>query len=165
MLFRSRLDEARAELASGLASLPGDLGATPLAESPVRLLEAAVALSDRDAAMRLLPHVRPMAGTLGNGERAVTCVARHLGAASALLGELEDARAYYDQGLELCRRVRFRPETALTRLQLAELLLEHYPQEQAQALQHLDFAIAEFQEMKMQPALERALKHKGLLGA
>jgi len=32
-------------------------------------------------------------------------------------------------------------------------------------LQHLDFAIAEFRDMKMQPSLERALKHKGLLTA
>ena len=30
---------------------------------------------------------------------------------------------------------------------------------------HLDFAIAEFTEMKMQPSLERALRHKGLLSA
>jgi len=34
-----------------------------------------------------------------------------------------------------------------------------------EALEHLDFAIAEFRDMKMQPSLERALKHKGLLGA
>ena len=31
--------------------------------------------------------------------------------------------------------------------------------------EHLDFAIAEFREMKMQPSLERALKHKEILGA
>jgi hypothetical protein len=30
---------------------------------------------------------------------------------------------------------------------------------------HLDFAIAEFREMKMQPSLERALRHKELLKA
>ena len=34
-----------------------------------------------------------------------------------------------------------------------------------QAQQHLDFAIAEFRAMKMQPALERALRHKGILKA
>ena len=38
-----------------------------------------------------------------------------------------------------------------TRLQLAELLLEHYPNEKKEAL---DFAIKEFQEMKMKPSLE-----------
>ncbi|HTE85126.1 MAG TPA: hypothetical protein VK821_10365 [Dehalococcoidia bacterium] len=30
---------------------------------------------------------------------------------------------------------------------------------------HLDFAIAEFREMKMQPSLERALRHKDVLKA
>jgi hypothetical protein len=54
---------------------------------------------------------------------------------------------------------------ALTRLQLAELLLEHYPDEKKEALEHLDFAIKEFREMKMQPSLERALRHKDILKA
>jgi hypothetical protein len=40
--------------------------------------------------------------------------------------------------------MRFRTELALTRLQLAELLLEHYPDEKSDALEHLDFAINEF---------------------
>jgi hypothetical protein len=59
--------------------------------------------------------------------------------------------------------MRFRPELALTQLQLAELLLEHYPDEKKEALEHLDFAIKEFREMKMQPSLERALRHKEIL--
>ena len=54
---------------------------------------------------------------------------------------------------------------ALTRLQLAELLLEDYPEEKSEAQEHLDFTIAEFRDMKMQPSLERALKHKEILGA
>jgi hypothetical protein len=33
-----------------------------------------------------------------------------------------------------------------------------------EALEHLDFAIGEFREMKMQPSLERALRHKEILG-
>jgi hypothetical protein len=61
--------------------------------------------------------------------------------------------------------LRFRPEIALIRLDLAELLLEHYPDERAEAIEHLDFAIAELRDMKMQPALERALRHRGLLKA
>jgi len=32
-------------------------------------------------------------------------------------------------------------------------------------LEHLNFAIKEFREMKMQPSLERALRHKEILGA
>ena len=39
------------------------------------------------------------------------------------------------------------------------------PDERATAMEHLDFAIGEFREMKMQPSLERALSHRGLLGA
>ena len=54
---------------------------------------------------------------------------------------------------------------ALTRLQLAELLLEHYPDERAEALEHLNLAIAELRDMKMQPSLERALSHRELLEA
>ncbi|MBM2826678.1 MAG: hypothetical protein HW403_742 [Dehalococcoidia bacterium] len=34
-----------------------------------------------------------------------------------------------------------------------------------EAIEHLDFAIGEFREIKMQPSLERALRHKGLLSA
>ena len=59
----------------------------------------------------------------------------------------------------------FRPEVALTRLQLAELILEHYADERAEALEHLGFAISEFRDMKMQPSLERALRHKDILKA
>ena len=50
-------------------------------------------------------------------------------------------------------------------LQLAELLLEHYPNERAEAPEHLDFTIKEFRDMKMQPSLERALRHKQILKA
>ena len=49
--------------------------------------------------------------------------------------------------------------------ELAELLLEHYPDENPGAIEHVDFAIEEFRAMKMQPYLERALRHKGLLHA
>ena len=62
-------------------------------------------------------------------------------------------------------RAEIRPEIALTRLQLAELLLEHYPEEKAEALEHLGFAIDELREMKMQPSLERALKQRETLKA
>jgi tetratricopeptide (TPR) repeat protein len=90
---------------------------------------------------------------------------RHLGAAAAFLGRPGKAREYYQKGLELATRIKFRPEIALIHLQLAELLLEHYPDEKKEALEHLDFAIKEFTDMKMQPSLERALRHKDILKA
>jgi len=94
-----------------------------------------------------------------------TCVDRHLGATAALLGRPEEARNHYQEAIEVCTKVRFRPELALTRLGLAVLLLEHYPDEKEEALEHLDFAINEFREMNMQPSLERAMRHKEILGA
>jgi len=58
--------------------------------------------------------------------------------------------------------MRFRPELALSRFQLAELLFEHFPDKKDEAIGHLDFAIEEFKEMKMVPSLEKAsiLKEK-----
>ena len=50
----------------------------------------------------------------------VYCIGRLCGAAAVLLGQTEKAREHYQQALEICTRVRFRPEVALTRLGLAE---------------------------------------------
>jgi hypothetical protein len=41
----------------------------------------------------------------------------------------------------------------------------HCLQEKSEAIEHLDFAIKEFRDMKMQPSLERALRHKEILKA
>ena len=130
----------------------------------VCFLEAAVLEGDRETASSLAQQLAWMA-PYPCEQGTHTSIARHLGAAAALLGQPEQARAYYDQALEACAKIRFRPEIALTRLQLAELLLEHYPQEHAEALGHLDFAIGEFRDMKMQPSLEQALRHRGILQA
>ena len=43
--------------------------------------------------------------------------------------------------------------------------MDHFPDEKKSALNHLDFAIKEFREMKMQPSLERALRRKEILKA
>ncbi len=85
--------------------------------------------------------------------------------AALALGDAAAARKFSERGLETCQQVRNRTEAALCALQLAELLLDHYPDEHDAAIEHLDFAIAEFRHMKMQPALERALGRRGLLKA
>jgi hypothetical protein len=54
---------------------------------------------------------------------------------------------------ELMVAIRHRPEIALTHLDLAELL------------EHLDFAIGELRDIKMQPSLERALSRREILKA
>ncbi|HEY41971.1 MAG TPA: protein kinase [Dehalococcoidia bacterium] len=127
-------------------------------------LEVAVLVRHKKAAEALL---NQLAGKTPHmtGYYWPTCVDRHLGGACALLERYEEARKYYADALEVATNIKFRPELALTRLQLAELLLEHYPDEKPEALEHLNFAINEFREMKMQPSLERALRHKEILGA
>ena len=90
-------------------------------------LEAAVLAGHRQAAELLL---RRLAGSssITSGLWATTCTARHLGGAAALLGRYDEARKYYQEAIKVCTEMKFRPELALTRLQLAELLLEHYPE-------------------------------------
>ena len=138
------------------------------------LLEAATLLGHREAVELLLRRfaVTKMRTT---GTRYISCIARHLGAAAALLGRPDEARGYYQTALEVCREMPFRPEEALTHLQLAELLLDPSTspalsgaegsgqatdQERSEALEHLDTALDEFREMSMQPSLERAVALK-----
>jgi hypothetical protein len=125
----------------------------------------ATLLAEEETLAILLDRLKDLAFLAGMFNVLNTCIGRHLGAAAALLARREEARNYYAQALEISVRIRNRPEIALTRLGLAELLLEHYPDERPVAIEHLDFAIAEFTEMKMQPSLERALRHRGLLKA
>ena len=89
-------------------------------------LEAAVLVGHRETADLMLR--RFSTNTLATtGIFYFTVIARHLGAAAVLLGRLEEARAHYQEVLEVATEMKCRPEIALTRLQLAELLLEHYP--------------------------------------
>lgn len=88
-----------------------------------------------------------------------------MGDAALVLGRIKDGRGYYEACLAICEKIGHRPERAITRLSLAELLLDHYPDEHTAAIEHLDFAIAELRDMKMRPALERALGRRGLLKA
>ena len=128
------------------------------------LLEAAV-LAGHTRATEILLSLLDGAVYKTTGVQNPTCVARHLGGAAALLGRHQEARKQYQEAIKVCTEMKFRPELALTRLQLAELLLEHYPKERAKALEHLDFVISEFRDMKMRPWLERALRHKEILKA
>ena len=130
----------------------------------ILFLETAVLVGHREAAELLLRRFAG-SGMHTTGFYYTTCIPSHLGAAAALLGRPDEARVHYRTALEVCQEMRFRPELALTQLHSAELLLEHYPEERAEALEHLDTAIAEFRDMKMQPSLERALRHRDILRA
>jgi tetratricopeptide (TPR) repeat protein len=134
------------------------------AAEDIMYLEAAVLVEHREAAGLLLGRFADSFSPFVSFG-TLTCTTRHLGAAAALLGRYDEARKYYQEAIKVCSEMPCRPELALTQLQLAEPLLEHYPKEKKEALEHLDFAIKESREMKMQPSLERALRHKKILKA
>jgi len=144
-------------LAEALAQLPPT--GTLMAPAAAWYLELAVLLEDREAAATLTKRL-DSAPPLSFGSVGLVCVARHLGDAAAFLGDPEKARDCYQRAFDACDHVRFRPEIALARLGLAEVLLDGTPEERVEAHEHLDFAIAEFQAMKMEPSLERALSQK-----
>ena len=103
--------------------------------------------------------------TLPSGEFQLYSLARLVGQAAMLEGDRETARASFERALDWATSVGHRPEIALSRFAIAELLLGGDLEERTTAQDHLDFAIEEFRAMKMQPSLERALRHKGLLHA
>jgi tetratricopeptide (TPR) repeat protein/archaellum biogenesis ATPase FlaH len=161
-----RYDEV-AEMLEGMVVMRRGIGSIEddtVAWVDIVSLEAAVLAGHRQATELLL---RRLAGRpcITSGQLLPTCTSRHLGAAAALLGKPDEAHKHYQEAIKVCTEIRFRPELALTHLQLAELLLKHYAAEKKEALEHLNFAIKEFQDMKMQPSLERALRHKDILNA
>lgn len=136
------------------------------------LLEAATLLKDRRAidlviaSLEGLPPIEPV---------LLSCAPHWAGRAMALRDDRDRALAHYREALDICQRIRYRPEIALIHLDLAELLLEEAlsaqpsavsnreggvklraDQLKAEALEHLDFAIPEFEAMKMPPSLEQA---------
>jgi len=154
-----RREEVRAALLQRREAAPeGSSGAPdswPIGELTI-CLEAATLIADLELTSWF---AAPLwgSGAATTGTRYTTMVKRHLGAAATLLGEPERARSYFERALVEAVTMRFRPEVALTRFGLADLLLRHSSGELQEAMKHLDFAIAEFREMKMQPALESAL--------
>jgi DNA-binding CsgD family transcriptional regulator len=124
----------------------------------VLLLHAAVSLGHREATQVLSERLACVAHVCIT-DFAYTCVARHLGDAAVLLGDRASACTYYAQALDAAGKIGFRPELALTHLRLAELLLEEPADdsERFEALEHLETAIPELENMRMEPSLERAL--------
>jgi DNA-binding CsgD family transcriptional regulator/tetratricopeptide (TPR) repeat protein len=155
-----RLDEARALVGAQLEQEAANTGDSDRnANLLMYLFETAVLVGDRRAAASMARRVELLA-SLSTGDWFYTCPARHLGAAAALCEDSVGARRYYEQALLTAGKISFRPEIALTHLQLAELLLASSDlSDRLEARQHLDYAIGEFRQMHMQPALDRALGH------
>jgi hypothetical protein len=129
-------------------------------------LEAALSVHQRNQLEALVPLVSAASSVvIPHALFELTSKNRLVGLAAIELGDIEGGRELLHTALSEARNMRFRPEVALISLHLAELLLDHYPDERDAAIEHLDFAIAELRDMKMQPALERALGRRGLLKA
>ena len=165
LAYLDRHEEAREALLRTLTEhgIDEDDDETP-ASFLLGLLEAAVLVDDAQTSGLLAPKLAALAG-VPDLIYANTCPARHLGGAAVLLGKPDEARRYYRYAQDAAQKISSRPEIVLVRLQTAELLLDHYPDERAEALEHLDFAITELRDMKMQPFLERALSRREILGA
>jgi hypothetical protein len=160
LAYQGKLDEARARLREALDELQISDG------TPVRplalLLETAVILQDREAAALLAPILDDVPAVIP----PISAVTRHQAGAARLAGDRVIALERYQRALDWGTRIRFRPEVALTRLELAELLLDEKlagsmaraerEKERLSAREHLNFAIGEFRAMKMQPALDKA---------
>jgi DNA-binding CsgD family transcriptional regulator len=117
-------------------------------------MQCAIGLQHRPASRALAAQLECVA-YLSIEEWAMTSVPRQLAAASVLNGDNVAAHAYCARALEAAGKIGFRPDIALTHLQLAELLLDEGNRQQAQ--KHLDIAIPELNEIRMQPAHTRAL--------
>ncbi len=151
-------DERNAALWERLDYILGsDTGSQPFvhAGQVAVALEAAVHVRDVDAASRLLPLAE--SGPPAIDPRGVTgCNTRIVAGAHALLGDPGQARDWYKKAIDVCTNMRHRPELALTRMELAELLINHFPDEGQQASDLLGAAITELRDMKMVPSLEKA---------
>jgi hypothetical protein len=132
-----------------------------------QMLEVALLLEDREAVKASLEGLQAYQSSRRYFIRTILicCLPLLLGKATAFLGQQTVGRQSYEAAVDFCAEMGDRPELALSHLGLAELLLDHFPDEHNAAIEHLDFAIAEFRDMKMQPALERALGRRGLLKA
>jgi tetratricopeptide (TPR) repeat protein len=159
-----QLDEASEELRKFLETynvLDGDTPAVIMSD----LLDAAVILKNLETANALSARVASTKFMIVPSDKEVRVLGRPLGGAFALLNKPDQARAFFTWALEAATQTKFQPEIALLNLELAELLLDHYPEERDSATSHLDASIALLREMKMQPSLERALRHRDLLKA
>jgi class 3 adenylate cyclase len=150
-------DEARSEtrrlIAERAIRAEDDWTDTP---TLVYLLAASIITQDMDV-LRML-HQRLSGFDDLYAPEAYSTVARQLGLADLLLDDPAAARAQFASALDVAAKVGDRPETALVRLAIARTLFEHYPDERAEAVEHLNFALGEFQTMKMRPALEEAMR-------
>jgi DNA-binding CsgD family transcriptional regulator len=118
------------------------------------LLEACTRCGDEVTVAALLARLAPLADRVQH--QSMAAYGRVLGEAARMLGKREQARDFYVRALAVCEKARFRPETAIIQLDLAELLAFDFPHQRTDAIAYLNMAIPAFEEMKMHAYLERA---------
>jgi class 3 adenylate cyclase len=151
------------EAAQELRRIMGERGIGPKEDwtdqaTLVALLATAVSIEDMESAELLADRLSTVDGLYDS--IVGTSIAGQLGGAALLRGDHDLAMRHLRTALEVGERIESRPEIALARLALAETLFAHFPREQDEASEHLDFAVRELQEMKMSPALEQAMRLK-----
>jgi DNA-binding CsgD family transcriptional regulator len=149
--------QATTRLEAGLQAFLQEDPADWNAVRAIYWLEVALLLRDPTTLGAFREPLRPLTGGVVPAWVRLWAVGRQLGEAAQLLGDRNGARDAYELALGATARIRYRPEHALTRLGLAELLATGTAVERAEAEAHLAFAIPELQAMQMQPSLTRAL--------
>jgi class 3 adenylate cyclase len=151
-------DETRRELHRLISLLKiGDADEWVEDSSFFYLLGTATAIGDVEATSLLYPRV------LGNEERyfyATGSLPLVMGQAAEILHDIPAARGHFEEALATASKVGDRVEAARAHLALARVFFEHFPEERAASGEHLKIATQEFQAMKMQPALEDAMRLK-----
>src|SRR5439155_2902032 len=97
----------------------------------IYVLDVAIRLEDRALTQKLAARLDGMLPFSNNNFG--TSRGRILGRAAMLLDDPEKARAHFEDGLAVARKIEHRPESALVRYETARLLFEHYPDERAAA--------------------------------
>jgi ATP/maltotriose-dependent transcriptional regulator MalT len=147
-----RLDEARQTLVD-LSARHFEPPDQVISFGMTTLLLETVSISEDRA------HAEVLLRILSNSRRHLAkphavLVPRHLGRLAALLGDRERARDLYMEAISFCEAMSYRPELALTRLDLARLLLDSGEREESLSL--IALASGEFEAMGMIPWLEKA---------
>jgi len=146
--------QVREALAATEATGINTLNNRPLLELVLRL-ELAVCTGDADAANELAERLTPVVH-IATIDGCTPSVARLIASARLLQGDFDGARSHYQLALVVSQRIGYRPEVVLSHLELAELLLHHFPDERHLARTHLHSAVSEFSALRMQPYLARA---------
>jgi hypothetical protein len=87
------------------------------------------------------------------------------GARTYPVGKINKTRTHCQDALKVAASMRFRPEVALAGSSLPSCSWSTIPTRRPMPLSTWASLLSEFREMKMQPSLERASRHKEILWA